>query len=421
MLNRMKKRHLIVNKNSFYVFTIALFICSSIIKSFLADFSPRPAIVALLLLYTVLIASILLKRINSKDLIRAAVPIIVLWILVIWTWIFYPERHFFYHNSLYNLMDVAFPIYGAYITSICMLETKHENLLKSIRISSFIMILYHIYQVMDPIKNGIWTRASIYNGQIVTIKSNYNLNWGYGVYVICVIFFSLFFLDKRKIDIIIPIIGLIGIFLYGSRGPILIFAIYVILAILLYSKRKIGKKIIALSVIIIVVLFLLANGWLEAVIIAFADKYNFSSRTIQKILGGTLTDTSGRALIYGTILSKIRESPIIGWGIFSDRYFLNTIAQGGSAYSHNIILEMAVSFGIPGIAFFVLIVVKIINWFRSNNEISTRVLMLIAMGSCLPLFLSLSFWSHSMFWVLLAILFNYSNKRTVNQSGEQNK
>lgn len=418
MLNEIKQGHLKVSKNILYDITIALFICSSIIKGFLDNYSSRSATMAFLLLYSMLLVSTTIKKTNSKYIKQSIVPIILLWLLVGWTWFFYPERHSFYSNSLYNLMDVAFPIYGAYITSACMLENKHENLLKSIKIASIIMLLYYIYQVLDPIKNGVWTRASVYNGQIVTIKSNYDLNWGYGVYVVCVIFFSLYLMEKKKHYLIVPVIGLIGIFLYGSRGPILMFAIFIILALLLYSKREIGRRVIVLSVIMIIVLFLLASGLFEAAVVAFSGKYGVSSRTIEKLLNGTITDTSNRALIYTTILTKIRESPFIGWGIFSDRYFLNWIIRGGSAYSHNIVLELAISFGIPGLVFFIWIVIKIINWFRYNNDISMRVLLLIAIGSCLPLFLSLSFWSHSMFWVLIAILFNYGNKQTVDHSGK---
>ena len=115
---------------------------------------------------------------------------------------------------------------------------------------------------------------------------------------------------------------------------------------------------------------------------------------------------SGREKVYEIILGKIIESPIIGWGIYGDRYFLNLIVQGGSAYSHNVLLELCVSFGMFGLSFFSWIVYRSVRIFRENSHLSNRILVMIGIGGSMSLLFSLSFWNQPMFWVLLAILIN---------------
>ena len=234
-------RLLVIDGRVLSVFTIALFISSSAIKTLLGNFVSQPSGVTLLILYGFLGLSFFFNGIDREQFLRFCTPIIILWGLIAWTWIVYPERHAFYHTSLYNLFDAGYPIYGAYITSVCLLDHSTERILKSLKVSALIMAICYSYQALDVIRNGVWTRGSIYNGVSVIVKSNYNLNWGYNVYVICVILFGFYLLERKVGYLILSGIGLIGIILYGSRGPIIMFAANILLSVLLYKKNNFGS------------------------------------------------------------------------------------------------------------------------------------------------------------------------------------
>lgn len=386
------------------MFTTALFISSSAIKTLLGNFVGQPSGITLLILYGFLGLSFFFNGIDREQFLRFCTPIVILWALIAWTWIVYPERHTFYRTSLYNLFDASYPIYGVYITSVCLLDNSTEHILKSLKVAALIMAICYSYQALDVIQNGVWTRGSIYNGVSVIIKSNYNLNWGYNVYVICVILFAFYLLEGKTSYLLFTGIGLAGIFMYGSRGPIIMFIANILLSVLLYKKDSLSRRMIVIILIGIVALIFLSSGIIQNAILLLVAKRGISSRTLQKLMSGSIADLSGREAVYPLVLERIAKSPIIGWGIYGDRFFLNMVVQGGSAYSHNVILELCISFGIFGFLFFAWIVSKSIAFFQDHSDMADRILLIICIGSCLSLMLSLTFWQQPMFWVLLAVL-----------------
>ena len=410
-MERNNKYETVIRDESILNIVIALFIASYTIRNIFGIVLSSPARMTAIVLYVCLLGYFLLHKLSLQEFVRLAFPVLILWCLLAITWFLYPERHSFYRNSLYQLWNLGFPIYNAYIAAVCLLQKDKKQFYYIFKLVAYLVFFYSMFKMTDVVLHGVWTRGSIYNGEIVSIQSNYNLNWGYELYIACIIFFSCYLVEKKKRYLFFAIAGIISIFLYGSRGPMLLFLAYVILFLTFYSGKKQSVRIIAASFIVILLFILAGEGILQNLILKFADTFHISSRTLEKLADNSISDSSGRYLIYALIFEKIMQSPLYGWGIYGDRYFLNYIVQGGSAYSHNVFLEMLMTFGVFGAIFLLWMGYSWCRYFMETETMKERAVMLITVGGCLPLLLSLTFWDQPLFWVLMAILLNCTIER----------
>lgn len=371
----------------------------------------HPMTLASFIIYGLLLLYFLLTGIQLKNIIKLILPVLIVGFLLELTWIAFPERHSFYSNSLYNMWDLVFPTGCVYLLGMSLMEKKIEDFYSVFKIAGYIIFVYCLIESTDVLTDGIWTRDSIYNGEIVTIDVDYYLDWGYQLFLSCVFFTGLYLREKKIRYPIMIFIGLLWIFLFGSRGALLSYIIFVAIIYIFSSKKKGSKRGLIVGILILIGAILINYGVLQEWIIRLAQKLNIHSRTLEKIVNRTITDDSNRITIYLTLFSKASKNPIFGLGVYADRYYMNYIVQGGSAYSHNIFLEMFVSFGLFGVLFMFGLVIAVILAFFKIKDTEKRIILLLCVGGCLPLLWSLTFWSHPMFWVLLAILFNCSKRQ----------
>ena len=156
----------------------------------------------------------------------------------------------------------------------------------------------------------------------------YSMSFGYAILLPSLFLFS----QSKILDKILCFILFLSILILGSRGPIV-----VILAFIIYNILFISKASNFLRFTIVLALVGLSALFLPEDVDMFQQ-----SRTVDLATSGEfLSHTSGRDDIQEVVKEKILERPVLGWGVGSDRKFVE-------GYSHNIFLEVFLHYGILG-------------------------------------------------------------------------
>lgn len=135
-------------------------------------------------------------------------------------------------------------------------------------------------------------------------------------------------------------------------------------------------------------------------------KLGLSIRIFAKFFEGDFFVSSSRNRIIEVLFEKISEKPVLGYGIAGDR----TLVGG---YSHNLAVELWVSFGIIigtillGVLFFICI--KALIKSRKNNVDNMAILLLICCG-LINLFLSGSYLSAPYLFLLIGLCISVIRK-----------
>lgn len=152
--------------------------------------------------------------------------------------------------------------------------------------------------------------------------------------------------EKNIIDVILAIIGTSLLFFMGARGPIVVYAIFVVGYFVFfrqYSKNALIKRVIAVT------LFAVFYYYMELIILAIlpiAMTLGFSTRVFDSILDDKMVnmqESSNRDDFYGNVINVIINDNGFGHGWLSDRLFTPT-----HGYVHNFELELLCQYGYIG-------------------------------------------------------------------------
>ena len=195
--------------------------------------------------------------------------------------------------------------------------------------------------------------------------------------VLIVITASIFY--KRWYYRLCGILGAIYIFLMGTRGPVVILCVYLIVCFWKRIKMKNSMKLF-LSSVVLFVSFIFTQTSLYINSLAYLRKtiraFGLSTRIIDFLIKDKLiSDTSGRDSIFERLITKLAERPILGYGVYGEWQFVHWTA-------HNIYLETLFQYGvILGSIMILLYIYKVItSWRVSSNHI---VRQWIILWSCL--------------------------------------
>lgn len=149
--------------------------------------------------------------------------------------------------------------------------------------------------------------------------------------------------EKNIIDIALAIIGTSLLFFMGTRGPIVVYGIFVLGYFIFFKKYNsysFFKKGLAISV------FCIFYYYLELIILAIlpiAKTLGFSTRVFDSILDDkmvSMKESSSRDDFYGNVINVIKHDNGLGHGWLSDRLFTPT-----HGYVHNLELELLCQYG----------------------------------------------------------------------------
>lgn len=148
---------------------------------------------------------------------------------------------------------------------------------------------------------------------------------------------------------------------------------------------------------------------------AILSKYGIASRTLSSLLSESFSDGNGRDMIFSMAMDLIKTGGLFGHGVYGDRYVIGNYFRWG--YSHNIFLELFVSFGYLGgsIACAVLLL-GIVKLYRSCDTLQKQVVFTTFLVTSCKLMLSNSFWYTAAFWALLALMIKWNPNHKIRFS-----
>ncbi|WP_103981568.1 O-antigen ligase family protein [Helcococcus massiliensis] len=347
-----------------------------------------------------------------------------------------PELAFWFNDRAFgffiNVFDVRTSISGFLII---LLISNKDKILRNLKIVAYINLVYYLIQIFLFIYVGSWINYFI--GSIPSEQALvrlYNMDLGFELAFVAVIFFSLFIYEKKKLYLVISTLLMSLTMMMGSRGVIVLFiAYFFIISIFLFNKleRKDYKKLL----LTFLISFSLSIGVLFSGIPTYITKISNENykleyekhrnelpeeekeKDLSEILGeegsrnkdlikdGQFLESNGRFTIWQLGLEAFKDSPILGQGIFGDRNYVGKYYEWG--YSHNIIIEALASFGLVGFIGFAYLLYLLIK-LLIKIELKDSLNLIIFLTMSTKLLISDSFWFLSYFWSLLGLIIIYT-------------
>lgn len=219
-------------------------------------------------------------------------------------------------------------------------------------------------------------------------------------------FLILLYLEEKKIiNLIIGIIGVVMIFIAGCRGAIASFMLCMIVYVL-FRKTKSTQKALLVVVSLVALFFVLFYFEdIFAFMNTLTERLGINSRTLTLIEEGELFNDSGRGKIQEKIISDFN---FFGHGLYAERFF-----DEGSSYAHNLIIEIIYHFGyFFGIPILLEVLWMLFNGvFAKNAELRFLVIVFMSAG-LFKLFFSGSYLHQEpSLYILLGLCVNASEKR----------
>lgn len=343
------------------------------------------------------------------------------------------------------------PADGIFAMLAIILVANPNKIVSNLQIPVLLNFLYRMYDYWNYLRQGAWVITA--NDGISTVRSNYSMGFGYAMCFIFVISFIIYFVYSKKIYLLIASISSILAVLYGSRGALLVASLFFILIVLAQENKKnqflwgnillIGLNsllmfifsnvstfwlVFMIAYVLIVSLLLLyifinnkeksleIFSFILALNIAFfivillvlffiisIDQIEFSSRTLNNLFTGQILEENGRDIIWNLSQNEITKIFPFGNGFFGDRPIVGKQFRWG--YSHQLFLEIIVSFGLLGIFYLLGLIWKIHkSYYYSRNNLPYRLLLVGFIALCFQLMISNSFWYSTEYWSLIGLI-----------------
>mgnify|MGYP000988201083 CR=1 FL=1 len=233
---------------------------------------------------------------------------------------------------------------------------------------------------------------------ITSLHDSYSMSLSYYMLLPSILFLDSF-IDKFNFKYLLSFIVSVSIiFLIGARGPLLCIAVFYILKTI--KNKKTYIYIFNILIFIFGVTILVNIKKISLFLYNKFMLYGINSRTLFLLSRGGVY-LSGREIIFDAAVQTIYRNPLIGIGLFGDRYILDGV------YVHNIILEILLNFGVAfgGIIILImnfLIIYKLIV--KKHSEYNIFIIW-ISLGF-VKFFYSSSYLTDYSFWIFIGILLN---------------
>lgn len=197
------------------------------------------------------------------------------------------------------------------------------------------------------------------------------------------------------IDLGATIAGVVILFGFGTRGPVLCWIVFIALYFLFAREYK--RKVLSITVIVV-----LAFASLTYVNVVFdtlsmtTRSLGLSNRIYKHMEDDMLNSDSGRDRIHKVVLQATSEHEILGLGICGDR------AATGDDYSHNLFIELIASFGyVLGPTMIAALIIFLFMAYRCCNTQDKKGFYLVLLSYNIQLLLSGSFLQTPLFFLFL--------------------
>lgn len=398
---------ILIRKPKIESFVLMFFLLLPVLRDFVFLHIP----LGYFLMDVMLIAMIGLCAISSRQKGSEYIDIIVLYSVIICLFLF----KFFSDPSMTVWLTREFGVRhmlimcGIFGYGVVRVQKDTQRMLSTMKIAGVILYLYYAYKSLEVLRNGVWTYYQF--GQYWHTPNN--MSWSYGVLLsICLL--SIFVIIDKKIAVLVPIgLGLFGILVYGSRGTVVAFALGFLLVVLLVHEGKLRtRNYVIIGLLILITLVLFSDIGLSF-ISSWFQSHGLNSRFIDMLTSKKSLEvkSSGRFTIWTEVIQLIEKAPFFGYGVFGERNDVYNLGfQWG--YSHNIFLELLVSFGcIIGGIIIIACIFGTIRFFRSSHDITERCIFVIFLTVSFELLVSNTIWLHYGPWCLLGLYVNHFKKK----------
>lgn len=297
---------------------------------------------------TVLVFFILL--LNNKNILNKNLSISFAFILF---FLLYNLRMFrdLYLNNIYTDTFANPNTYFFYLYLLCFIPALSIYILRNVNFDKVLKYVFYSFFIMCSLGlffNFIGTINSSVDSELRSQATNSIGSLGFGHYGVSLSILSVYLIKYGKLHqfkfkyivlILSLIIGLITIYVSGSRSPLL--ALFIILTIILFGIKKPLKYIL-----IGVVVYSLYNEF-KTEIATFFLNYggNLGYRINRTIMENY---TSGRDILLEYAFIQISDNPFFG-----SSFLLTGIGDFRGYYPHNLLIEILLAVGIFGFYFFI--------------------------------------------------------------------
>lgn len=348
---------------------------------------------------------------SGKD--SLIIPVLVyfsIFLAFLLTITFHPEYDSWFSHSVYGIVpSFLVPRNGIWAFIIIWLIQDDDDLYLLVKDSAWIMFVFYVIQFILASGRGYWVVRDL-DGSVR--NELYHLEYGYNMLFPVALFGGEYFIHSQKKYIVPYAIGTIIIFISGSRGSIIWTVIMFLLFLPLKWKNMEKRRRIRLVFILVLLSIVIITVYLnyQAILLALStllSKKGISSRTLYSLLEGSFSDGNGREQIYSLAIDLIKSGGLFGHGIYGDRFIIGNYYRWG--YSHNIFLELFVSFGyLGGTLISGAIVLGIMKLYKNCNTLSKQIVFSTFLISSCKLLLSNSFWYNAAFWAILSLMFKWN-------------
>lgn len=325
----------------------------------------------------------------------------ILLVLIIAAFFFFtllahPEYSYRYEDPLHDGRYSATAIfkYGAgiyFYYIIRLFRNEEQKLFKLYKVIAFSILLFDTWALMNR-------------------TAEYSMTFGYQMEMAAIIFIMLFLRERKKryylfLSIITIALGV----LYGSRGCIIGYVVFIVLYFI--WDGHINFKKILLMILGVIAALIYSSETLMMLIYRFFNSLGFHSRTLYFIAAGDVlaVDQARQKYIWPELFEELKNMPLFKvYGAYGDRYLLSN----RWVYAHNFVFEILLTFGfIIGGAILLWMLVQFIIVIRKNKDVDGLLAIVFGSFALCRLFFSSSFWMEPYFWAFIAMLINCAAKR----------
>ena len=264
-----------------------------------------------------------------------------------------------------------------------------RNALKKMSMISIVAVILIIYLFGAEIGRDASTVSTSESGHMW-------LSYSILPHIVLIIYYS--FVERKIIDIVFSVIGVILVFSLGTRGPVgsilLLIGILVIQNILHAKYRVLKIGILVITLVLVYLNYYSILSFISSRILGLG----MSNRVYNMLSSGDILYNNGRSRITDIIIGGIKQKPWTGYGMAGDRLF-------GVVYAHNLALELCISYGIPiGVLIITGIVFIVFKKIYKKDQGNSYLVLVLACGNgFFKLLLSSSYLIEYLFFLMIGL------------------
>lgn len=307
-------------------------------------------------------------------------------LFVMITYLFDAERfsaqYYYVNRNMRNFLVYCFPLF----VSASMLE-NYDLLMKK---------LYKMSQPMFIVATYTWIcMITYFAGRLG--GNSYSMTFGNAVLLLGMILIFQYYETKKPLCLIEFFACVAYVISFGSRGPLLCFAIAFVFVLFSSSKSSGFKFLIG---VIFLSGILMALVFYQQILLALSDIFDsigISSRVLRVMAMGDIFNDSGRSELIGSVLDALSKQP---WGLG---------AFGGekvAGLTHNLFVDILANFGyLFGTVYILWLLVSVAIEISKAKNNALLMFSIIVFPRAM---FNDSFWASKELWIIMAMLISTS-------------